>query len=550
MRKTNLVFALVLALLVAFGVVGIAIAAVPTDTSALRNAVTVEGIMAHEQAFQNIADLNGGTRIAPPPPPGSGTSGYDASAAYVVEKLKDAGYKDEEVTVQKFRYPFFQELTPTTFSRTDGTAKAYVDDTGEGTDANPPGYFHIMSYSGSADVVDAPVVPTNDIQILPDSPDNTSTSGCEATDFEPASVTEPQVALIQRGGGSPGCNFQTKARNAQAAGYEAAIIFNEGQEGRTEVIPGTLSGLRPDGTAWIPVLMTSTAVGEELYNAYDPAAPDAWVPRVSISTDTLVQNRDTSNIIVDYPGGRTDRTLIVGAHLDSVPQGPGINDNGSGSAGILEIALQMKKLGINPTNHVRFAFWGAEESGPPQWGSKYYLDQLGAAQRKDIALYLNFDMIGSPNYVRFVYDGDGSEPGAVPGPNGSGTIEKVFRDYFASQNLRTEPTPLDGRSDYQPFFDAGIPAGGLISGDTGIKTPQQAAIYGGTAGEPYDSCNHQACDNIDNLNPKSIEELADGAAHATLTFAQTTSAVKGTDKAPKTNTAASAMEYEGPMAIK
>jgi hypothetical protein len=532
MLKTKLVLALVLALLVAFGVVGIAIAAVPTDTSALRDAVTVKGIMEHEQAFQNIADANGGTRVAPPP--GSDTSGYDDSAAYVVEKLKAAGYKAEEVTVQKFRYPFFQELTPTTFSRTDVTPpKAYVDGTGEGTDANPPGYFHIMSYSGSADVVDAPVVPTNDIQILPDSPANTSSSGCEATDFKSASETEPQVALIQRGGGTPGCNFQTKARNAQAAGYEAAIIFNEGQEGRTEVIPGTLSGPRPDGTPWIPVLMTSTAVGEELYNAYDPEAPDARVPRVSISTDTLVQNRDTSNIIVDYPGGRTDRTLIVGAHLDSVPEGPGINDNGSGVAGILEIALQMKKLNIKPTNHVRFAFWGAEESGPPQWGSQYYVDnlgELGQPQRKDIALYLNFDMIGSPNYVRFVYDGDGPTlPLGAPAPNGSGTIEKVFLDYFDSQKLATEPISFDGRSDYQPFFDAGIPAGGAISGDAGIKTKEQAKIYGGTAGEPYDSCYHEECDTIKNLNETSIDQLADGAAHATLTFAQTTSAVSGTD---------------------
>jgi hypothetical protein len=552
MRRITVVLGLVLALLVACGVVGIAIAAVPTNTSALRNAVSVEGIMEHERAFQNIADLNGGTRIAPPPPPESGTSGYDASAAYVKKKLVDAGYT---VTEQKFTYPFFQELTPTTFSRTDVTPpKSYVDGTGEGTDANPPGYFHIMSYSGSADVVDAPVVPTNDIQILPESPANTSSSGCEATDFEPASETEPQVALIQRGGGSPGCNFQTKALNAQDAGYAAAIIFNEGQEGRTEVIPGTLSGLHPDHPeeTWIPVLMTSTAVGEELYNAYDPEAPDARVPRVSISTDTLVQPRETSNIIADYPGGRTDRTLIVGAHLDSVPEGPGINDNGSGSAGILEIALQMKELGINPTNDVRFAFWGAEEAGPPQWGSKYYVDhlgQLGQPQRKDIALYLNFDMIGSPNYVRFVYDGDGNAVGP-PGPNGSGTIEKVFRDYFASQNLATEPTPFDGRSDYLAFLQAGIPAGGLISGADGIKTPQQAEDYGGTPGLPYDSCYHQACDTIDNLNEDSIDELADGAAHATLTFAQTTSAVKGTDKASKTNTAASKMEYQGPMAIK
>src|SRR5215218_6473089 len=374
MRKTKLVLALVLALLVAFGVVGTAAMAVPTDTTALRNAVTVDGIMKHESAFQDIANSNGGTRV-------SGTPGYDASAAYVKNQLKAAGYN---VTVQEFTYPFFQELTDTTFSR---TAPPPEEPYTRGED------FNIMGYSGSGTVVNAPVVPTKEGIVIPPNPTPSSTSGCELNDFvDVNSVTEPQVALIQRGG----CLFRPKALNAQAAGYDAAIIFNEGQPGRTELIGGGLGGLGVD----IPVLSTSFAVGQELYEA----SPGA---RVSISATTIAETRHTSNVIADYPGGRTDRTLIVGAHLDSVPEGPGINDNGSGVAGILEIALQMKKLGIKPTNHVRFAFWGAEESGPPQWGSKHYIDQLVAAQRKDIALYLNFDMIGSPNYVRFVYDGDG-----------------------------------------------------------------------------------------------------------------------------------------------
>ena len=524
MRRITVVLGLVLALSVAFGVVGIAIAAVPTDTSALRNAVTVDGIMAHERAFQKIANSNGGTRV-------SGTPGYDASAAYVEGKLRAAGF---EVERQAFDYPFFQELTDTTFSRTAPSDRTYV----KGTD------FNLMGYSGSGNLVDAHVVPTKDIVIPPGETANSSTSGCQVDDFKDVRLEpEPQVALIQRGG----CLFRPKAENAQAMGYDAAIIFNEGQvvPDRTGLIGGGLSGLRDDGKPWIPVLMTSFAVGEELYKL-DQASPGSV--QVSISADTIAETRHTSNVIADYPGGRTDRTLIVGAHLDSVPEGPGINDNGSGTAGILEIALQMKKLGIKPTNHVRFAFWGAEESGPPQWGSQHYVNQLGTAQRKDIALYLNFDMIGSPNFVRFVYDGDGPTLLGAPAPNGSGTIEKVFLDYFASQNLRTEPTPFDGRSDYQAFFDAGIPAGGAISGADGIKTPEQAAIYGGTAGVPYDSCYHQACDTISNLNEESIDQLADGAAHATLTFAQTTSAVKGTDKA--SNTAASKIEYEGPIAVK
>jgi Zn-dependent M28 family amino/carboxypeptidase len=496
MRITKLVLALVLALLVAFGVVGTAAMAIPTatDTTALRNAVTVDGIMKHENAFQNIADSNDDTRV-------SGTPGYDASAAYVKDQLKAAGYK---VTVQEFTYPFFQELPPTTFSQTAPTPKSYS----QGPDGKD---FNLMGYSGSGDLVDVQVVPI-DIKISDGAPPNTfplntSTSGCELADFPTASATEFQVALIQRGG----CLFRPKVENAQAKGYDAAIIFNEGQEGRTDLIGGGLGGLGVD----IPVLMTSFAVGQELYDA----SPGA---RVSISADTIAEERTTSNVIADYPGGDTHRTLMVGAHLDSVPEGPGINDNGSGVAGILEIALQMRKLHIKPTNHVRFAFWGAEESSPPQWGSQAYLEELSKAQRKDIARYLNFDMIGSPNFVRFVYDGDGPTlPLGRPAPEGSKEIEKVFLDYFASQKLATEPIPFDGRSDYQSFFDEGIPAGGAISGAEGIKTPEQAAIYGGTAGVPYDSCYHKACDTINNLNQTSIEQLADGAAHATLTLAQT-----------------------------
>jgi Zn-dependent M28 family amino/carboxypeptidase len=520
MRRITVVLGLVLALLVAFGVVGVAIAADTTDTTALRNAVSVERIIKHERAFQKIADSNGGTRV-------TGTQGYDASADYVEGKLKAAGYN---VTVQEFTHPFFQVLTPTTFSQTAPTPTLYE----EGKD------FNLAGYSGSGNLVDAPVVPTNDIIIPPD-PTPSSSSGCEAGDFPTPSTTEDQVALIQRGT----CTFRAKAENAQAAGYDAAIIFNEGNQsppGRIELIGGGLGGPGVD----IPVLITSFAVGQELYLA----SPGA---RVSISADTIAETRTTSNVIADYPGGSTDRTIMVGAHLDSVPEGPGINDNGSGVAGILEIALQMKKLNIEPTNHVRFAFWGAEESSPPHWGSQAYLEELDPAQLEDIALYLNFDMIGSPNYVRFVYDADVT---TLPfeedfPPDGSGEIEDVFLEYFASQNLDTEPTRFDGRSDYQSFFDEGIPAGGVFSGAEGEKTVAQAAKYGGVPGLAYDPCYHQECDTlkdelqtaevnqveaaygdaviVGNVNTKALDEMSDAAAHATLTFAQRTSAVSGTD---------------------
>lgn len=179
--------------------------------------------------------------------------------------------------------------------------------------------------------------------------------------------------------------------------------------------------------------------------------------------------------------------------------GPGINDNGSGSATLLETPLQVVELGIEPRNTIRFAWWGAEEAGLV--GSQYYVDNLTKAQAKDIELYLDFDMIGSPNYGRFVYDGDGSAFG-IKGPTGSDDIEAVFADYFASQGLASEPTAFDGRSDYDAFITAGIPAGGLFTGAEDAKTEQQVGLYGGLAtfnNEPvsYDPCYHQACDSLD-----------------------------------------------------
>jgi Zn-dependent M28 family amino/carboxypeptidase len=210
-----------------------------------------------------------------------------------------------------------------------------------------------------------------------------------------------------------------------------------------------------------------------------------------------------------------------------VPEGAGINDNGTGTASILETAIQLKAGGQAPTNRVRFAFWGGEEAG--LIGSDYYVSRLTARQIKEHAVNLNFDMVGSPNFVRYVYDGDGSAFGEK-GPNGSALVEKVFLDYFKSQNLPVAATAFDGRSDYFGFINNGIPAGGLFTGAEDLKTAQEAAIFGGTAGVAHDSCYHQACDTIDNVNTAVLEQMADAIAHSTLTFAMTTSAVNGTTK--------------------
>jgi Zn-dependent M28 family amino/carboxypeptidase len=465
------------------------VAAIPTDTTDLRDAVTLDGVRAHQLEFQHIADANDGIRA-------SGTSGYDASADYVQSVLDDAGYAVER---QEFEYEFFVVDEDPVLDPESPDLPAYEP----GTDID------VMEYSGAGDVT-APVTPV-DLVLPPGAQANTSTSGCEAADFN--GFPAGNIALIQRGT----CTFRLKADNAAAAGASAAIIFNEGQEGRTGVIIGTLD---PPQAA-IPVLDASFAVGSELSDLL--ASGGELVVRAAAFVH--VEERTTSNVIADSPSGRTDRTLMVGAHLDSVDEGPGINDNGSGSAAILETAVQMAALGIAPRNAVRFAFWGAEESG--LIGSQYYVDSLTRQELNDVEAYLNFDMVGSPNFVRFVYDGDGSAFG-TKGPSGSGHIEGTFVDFFASMGLESEPTEFDGRSDYDAFINVGIPAGGLFTGAEGIKTEAQASIYGGTAGAAYDPCYHLACDTYDNNSDVGLDQMSDAIAHATLVYAMTRSSVNGT----------------------
>ncbi|MFD5517303.1 M28 family metallopeptidase [Streptomyces sp. NPDC127066] len=206
------------------------------------------------------------------------------------------------------------------------------------------------------------------------------------------------------------------------------------------------------------------------------------------------------NLIADWPGGDTGKVVMAGSHLDSVTAGPGINDNGSGSAAVLETALAVARAGYQPTKHLRFAWWGAEELG--MVGSRYYVNSLTTANRSKISGYLNFDMIGSPNPGYFVYDDDP-------------TIEKTFKTYFTGIGIATEiETEGDGRSDHAPFKNAGIPVGGLFSGADYIKTSAQAAKWGGTAGKAFDACYHSSCDKSSNINDTALDRNADALAYA------------------------------------
>ncbi|GII64518.1 aminopeptidase [Sphaerisporangium krabiense] len=457
-------------------------AAADPDLAGLARTVTAPGVEKHLQKLQQIATANNGTRAA-------GTPGQIASRDYVAGVLRKAGYK---VTLQAFPFDFFTELSTATLQRVSPDPRTF---TPSPPDNGSLGEFATMTYSGSGDVT-APLQKV-DLVLPPGPTPSTSTSGCEAADF--AGFTPGNIALLQRGS----CDFRVKALNAQAAGARGAIIFNEGQPGRTETNRGTLLGVG----VTIPVVAASFAAGEEL------ARPASSVVR--LRTETVSEARTTHNVIADSKWGDPNKVVQLGAHLDSVLAGPGINDNGSGSAAILEVAEKLAKVPFR--NKLRFSFWSAEELG--LLGSEYYVANLSAADKAKTKLYLNFDMVGSPNYALKIYDGDDSDAtGSPAGPAGSDEIEKLFEKYFDTLRQGHVGTDFDGRSDYGPFIEAGIPAGGLFTGAEGVKTPAEQALFGGTAGVAYDSCYHQACDDIKNINSKALALNTGAIATAALVY--------------------------------
>jgi len=438
--------------------------------------VTVNNINRHLIALQRIADQNGGTRA-------SGTPGFDKSANYVADRLKAAGYT---VQLQEFTFDFTQTLAQS--ASVVGNATLPL---------NPI----VMLYSGNTPVggIEAPLTTVANLA-------TDATPGCEATDFSAAN--RGTIVLIQRGS----CPFQQKHDNANAAGAVGVLMYNNTPDANEP-----LNGRLTDAASGIlPTAGLRRSEGEAL------AA--AGAVRVKLELRVLKERRPTRNVIVETPGGQANNVVMTGAHLDSVVPGPGINDNGTGTAALLELAIQLTKY--KPKNKIRIAWWGAEEVGLV--GSTYYVSQLNFEQQLDIAMYLNYDMIGSPNFGRFIYDGDNSDNvGAPAGPTGSAQIEDVYEAYFTSRGLPFEGSDFTGRSDYGPFIAAAIPSGGLFTGAEGIKTPEQAAKFGGVAGEAYDKCYHIACDTLLNVNRTVLDQNADAVAWATGLFGIDTSAVNG-----------------------
>jgi Zn-dependent M28 family amino/carboxypeptidase len=451
----------------------------------LLECVRVGQVRQHQAALQEIADDNGGNRFA-------GLAGHNASVDYAVDTFEAAGWN---VSLQEFDYTAFRILGPSALQQITPNAVTYVEDVD----------FGVIDQSDPGDVT-APVTAV-DLQL---GLGNTATSGCETADF--AGFPAGNIALLQRGV----CTFELKAENAAAAGAVGIVIFNQGNTpDRTGIPPVTLTA---NNTSGIPVLGTTYDLGATLAGL----VPAGLTMRVFANTERMVL--PTANVIAERTGTNDDNVVMAGAHLDSVIDGPGINDNGSGSAALLEVAQQLAHVKLQ--NTVRIALWTAEESGLV--GSTNYVASLSDEELERIALYLNFDMIGSPNYIFMTQDADQSSFEApVDVPDGSVAIEDLFESFYTLKDEPYDDAAFDGRSDYQAFILSDIPAGGLFTGAEVPKTAEQQAIWGGTVGAQFDPCYHQACDTFANNNNHALDVNSDNIAFSLLTYAYSTEAVNG-----------------------
>ena len=414
-----------------------------------RQRVTVAGMFAHLRALQQIADRHGGNRAA-------GTAGDRASVDYVAGRLREAGYR---VKVQPVSFPYFDERGDPRVrigrQDLDGMRTLTYSAGGEAAGA----LREIDPRTGEAGERDA---------------------GCRLNDF--AGLPDRAVALIERGT----CRLRSKVDNAARAGASAVVIFNDGRPGREDAVAGTL--VSPG--ARIPAVFASFAVGRRL------AAAEGR--RVRIGVRAVSEKRATANVVADLPGRGSSGVVMAGAHLDSVADGPGINDNGSGVAALLEAAEALAAAPPGRRLALRFGFWGAEELG--LIGSKRYVSGLKPKELGRIAAYVNLDMVGSRNGGRFLYAGDDAE-----------AVASTARRVLGRAGVELQDTDLNKGSDHASFDRAGVPVTGLFSGASEVKSSEQRRLWGGRSGAPFDRCYHRACDRVSGIDRRSLGQLGRGA---------------------------------------
>jgi aminopeptidase Y len=298
--------------------------------------------------------------------------------------------------------------------------------------------------------------------------------GCQSTDF-PDTVAGG-IAFIKRGI----CPFGTKSENAGRAGAVAAVVYNY----EKDPVQGTLGTPSPYHVA------TFGLSGEEAAPIIERLSRKKRVDAIAY-IDAIVEQILTVNIIAQTTLGDADNCVMLGAHSDSVAEGPGINDDGSGTISLLEVASQLTKF--NVTNCVRFAWWAGEEEG--LLGSDYYVASLSKEENEKIRLFMDYDMMASPNFAYQVYNATNAV-----NPHGSEELRDLYVDWYEEQGLNYTFIPFDGRSDYDGFIRNGIPGGGIATGAEGIKSKEEEKEFGGKAGDWYDPCYHQLCDDTGNVN--------------------------------------------------
>lgn len=453
-----------------------------------------------------------------------GTPGYEEAVEYVESTLEATGAFDVK------RHAFDVE------SQDFGTVDVKVD--GETVEVATASYTE----GTTEPLTDLPVV-------LPVDDDNSDLAGgqlgCQASDFDDSA--EGALVLVSRGE----CAFGDKTKAATEAGAAAVIIYNNDKENPDEELNATL-GERMEGSA--PTVTVTYNVGSDLLKKVEDGgaeagaetgsqtdaeaglgqgadeadeaeggqaeAQDAAALTADFTLETEFVTETTWNVIAETKAGDHDNVQMFGAHLDGVEEGPGVNDNGSGSAALLASAEALAEQPTEVDNAIRFGWWGAEEVGLV--GSTEYVASLDDAELGKIKSYMNFDMIGSDNYIVGTLDSDGSDvpiPDGVNVPEGSAELEKVFTDYFADIDQPNVGTDFSGRSDYQAFIDNGIPASGLFSGADGTKTAEEAEMFGGTVGAKHDTNYHQATDTIENVSKESIDIFAPAIGFAVHTLA-------------------------------
>lgn len=438
----------------------------------LHRKVKTDAMMTHLSKLQDIANANNGTRAV-------GTPGYEASVEYIVKTLRDSG---------------FDVQTPEFSARVFHADKPVVTVGGKPVESRALDF----SLGTPPDGVSGPLVAAP----ADDSP------GCTASDYDNLAV-RGAVVLVDRGN----CPFAQKEDVAAQRGAVAMIVADNVDE---QQLGGTLG---PNTEVKIPVVGVTKSVGVGLRAQPGPT---------TIKLNASAQSFKARNVIAQTKTGSSSNVVMAGAHLDSVREGPGINDDGSGVAAVLETAVQ---LGNSPpvNNAVRFGFWGAEELG--LLGSRNYVESLDLNALKSIALYLNFDMLASPNPGYFTYDGDQSLPLGARGqpivPEGSAGIERVLAAYLKSAGKTAQDTAFDGRSDYDGFTLAGIPGGGLFSGAETKKSEEQAKLWGGTADQPFDPNYHKKTDTLEHIDRTALGINGGGVAYAVALYAQELSGRNG-----------------------